>query len=79
MVNLPHKNSKLFLIKILITETMKMVSTIKVLIIITKIVIIITIIMKCKGRYRTPTTTNTELLTTLHNGRKPLSLYCRFW
>ena len=79
MVNLPHKNSKLFLIKILITETMKMVSTIKVLIIITKIVIIITIIMKCKVRYRTPTTTNTELLMTLHNGRKPLSLYCRFW
>ena len=73
MVNLPHKNSKLFLIKIPITETIKMVSAIKVLIIITKIVIIITIIMKCRGAYRTPTTSNTELLMTLHNGRKPLS------
>ena len=28
--------------------------------------------IKCRGRYRTLTTTNTELLVTLHNGRKPL-------
>ena len=34
---------------------------------------IITIIIKCRGRYRTPTATNTELLVTLHNGRRPLS------
>ena len=38
-----------------------------------KVIVIITIIMKCRGRYRTLTTTNTELLVTLHNGRKPLS------
>ena len=31
------------------------------------------IIMKCRGRYRTPITTNTELLVTLHNGQKPLN------
>ena len=30
-------------------------------------------IIKKRGRYRTPTTTNTELLVTLYNGRKPLS------
>ena len=29
--------------------------------------------MKCKGSYRTPTATNTELLVTLHNGRRLLS------
>ena len=34
---------------------------------------IITIIIKCRGRYRAPTATNTELLVTLHNGRRPLS------
>ena len=33
----------------------------------------ITIIINCRGRYRTPTTTNTELPVTLHNDRKPLS------
>ena len=37
------------------------------------IIIIIIIIIKCRGRCRTPTTTNTELLVTLQNGRKPLS------
>ena len=26
-----------------------------------------------RGRYRTPTATNTELLVTLRNGRRPLS------
>ena len=35
--------------------------------------IIITIIIKCRGRYRTPTATNTELLVILHNGRRSLS------
>ena len=29
--------------------------------------------MKCRGRYRTPITTNTEFLVTLHNGQKPLN------
>ena len=43
-----------------------------IIIIIIVIVIIITII-KCRDRYRTPTTTNTELLVMLHNDRKPLS------
>ena len=33
----------------------------------------IAIIIKWRGRHRTPTTTNTELLVTLHHGRKPLS------
>ena len=28
--------------------------------------------IKCKSIYRTPTTTNTELLVTLHNDGKPL-------
>ena len=57
-VNLPHKNSKLLLIKILIIrKTTKMILTIKVIIIITIIIIIITIIIiivkitkKCRGR-----------------------------
>ena len=78
--NLPHKNSKLLLIKILlIIEIIKMILTRKVIVIITVIIIIIiiitttTIIIKCRGKYRTPTTTNTELLVTLHHGRKPLS------
>ena len=26
--------------------------------------------IKCRGRYRTPKITNTELLVTLHNGKK---------
>ena len=72
-MNLPHKNSKLLLIKILIViEIIKMILTIiAILIIITKI--ITTIIIKYRGRYRTPTRTNTELLVTLYNGRRPLS------
>ena len=37
------------------------------------ITIITTLIIKCRGRYRTPTTTNTELLVALHNGRRALS------
>ena len=32
----------------------------------------ITKMIKCKSIYRTPTTTNTELLLTLHNDGKPL-------
>ena len=30
-------------------------------------------IIKYVGRYRTPATTNTELLVLLHNGQQPLS------
>ena len=30
-------------------------------------------IIKYRGKYRTLTTTNRELVMTLHNGRKPLS------
>ena len=41
--------------------------------ILTIIITIITKIIKCRGAYRTPTTTNTELLVTLHDDRKPLS------
>ena len=85
-MNLPHKNSKPLLIKILIiVKIIKMIMTIIIMIIIvmiiiiiimiTKIIIIIKItkIIKCKSIYRTPTTTNTELLVTLHNDGKPLS------
>ena len=85
-MNLPHKNSKLLLIKtLIIMKIIKMIMTIIILIIIvmiiiiiimiTKIIIIIKItkIIKCKSIYRTPTTTNTELLVTLHNDGKPLS------
>ena len=86
-MNLPDKNSKLLLIKILIIiKIIKMIMTIIIMIIIvmiiiiiiimiTKIIIIIKItkIIKCKSIYRTPTTTNTELLVTLHNDGKPLS------
>ena len=45
---------------------------IMIIIIIIVIIIIITMI-KCRGRYRKSTITNTELLVTLHNGRRPLS------
>ena len=48
-----------------------MMLTIKVIVIITTV--IITLIIKYRGRCITPTTTNTELLVTLHNGQKPLS------
>ena len=48
-----------------------MILTIKVIVIMT--IMIITMIIKYRGRYRTPTTTNTELLVTLHNGQKLLS------
>ena len=47
-----------------------MILAIKVTVIIT---IILTIIRKCRGKYRTPTTTNTKLLMTLHNGRNTLN------
>ena len=70
-VHLLHKNSQLLLINILvIIKIMKMILTIKGII----ITIIITIIIKGTGRYRTPTTTNLELLVTLRNGQKPLSI-----
>ena len=54
MVNLPHTNSKLLVIKILII--IKIIKTILTI----KVIAIITIIIKCRGRYRTPTTTNNE-------------------
>ena len=47
-----------------------MILAIKVIVITT---IIITIVIKYRGRYRTSTTTNMELLVTLLNGQKPLS------
>ena len=87
-MNLPHKNSKLLLIKILIIrKIIKMIMTIIIMIIIVMIILILIIIMmikkiiiikitkiiKCKSIYRTPTATNTELLVTMHNDGKPLS------
>ena len=69
-VYLPHKNSKLILMKVLIiTERIKMKLTkeiiiITIIIIIIIIIIAILIIIKCRGRYRTPATTNTKLLVT---------------
>ena len=55
-VNLPNKNSKLLVIKILIIiKIIKMILTRKLIVI---IAIILTIIIKCKGIYRTPTTTS---------------------
>ena len=47
-----------------------MILAIKLIVIIT---IIIKVIIKCRDKYRTPKTTNTELLMTLHNGRNTLS------
>ena len=44
-----------------------MILTIKAIIMIIIITIImITMIIKCRGRYKTPTTTNTELLVALY-------------
>ena len=65
-VYLPHKNSKLILMKVLIiTERIKMKLTKEIIITIIIIIIIIAIlIIKCRGRYRTPATTNTNLLVT---------------
>ena len=54
--------------------TITIIMIIILLTIITIIIIIIkkmTKIIKCKSIYRTPTTTNTELLVTLHNDGKP--------
>ena len=48
-----------------------MILTVKVIII---IAIKVTITIKFRGRYKTPTTSNTELLVTLYNGEKPLSI-----
>ena len=67
-INLPHKNRKLLLIKILIIiEIIKIILAIKV------IVMIIIKIIKCRDRFRIPTTINKELLVTLHNGQKPVN------
>ena len=71
-VYLPHKNSKLILMEVLIiTERIKMkltkeiiIITIIIILIIIIIIIAILIIIKCRGRYRTPATTNTKLLVT---------------
>ena len=72
-VYLPHKNSKLILMKVLIiTERIKMkltkeiiiITIIIIILIIIIIIIAILIIIKCRGRYRTPATTNTKLLVT---------------
>ena len=67
-VYLPHKNSKLILMKVLIiTERIKMKLTKEIIItiiIIIMIIIIAILIIKCRGRYRTPATTNTNLLVT---------------
>ena len=86
-MTLPHKNSKLLLIKfIIIIKKIKTILTIIliiimiiIIIIIIKIMIIIIItikitkIIKCKSIYRTPTTINTVLLVILHNDQKPFS------
>ena len=69
-MNLPHKNSKLLLIKVLI-----IVIIIIIIIIIKMMMMIIIIIIliikitkiKCKSIYRMPATTSTGLLVTLHN------------
>ena len=55
---------------LLIIKTIKMILRIKGIVIIT---IIITIILKCRGRYRTLPTITMELLVTLQNDQKPLS------
>ena len=69
MVNLPHKNGKLLLIKILIMmKITKIILTVKNIIIIITFIIIITIKIKCGRGNRTLTTTNTELFVTLRNG-----------
>ena len=57
----------------IVTIIIMMIIIIIIIIIMKVIIIIIIIIIKCRGRCRTPTTTNTELLVTLQNGRKPLS------
>ena len=58
------------MIEILIIIKIKTMLTVKVIVIIS-IIIITIIIIKCRGAYRMPTTTNTELLSTLHHGWKP--------
>ena len=71
------------MIKILVTIKMiKMILTIATITTTTattkttKTIIIIIIIIgriKCRGRHKSSTTTNTELLLTSYNGQKPLS------
>ena len=57
-LNLPHKNSKLFLIKIIvIMKIIKLILKMKIIIVIIIMIIItliITIIIKCRSRYKTP-------------------------
>ena len=45
-----------------------MIIIIIIIIVIIIIIIIIITMIKCRGRYRKSTITNTELLVTLHNG-----------
>ena len=44
-----------------------------------KVIVIIITIIKCRGRYRTRTTTSKELLVALHNGEKPLINIKKSW
>ena len=53
-------------------KIIKIILTTKVIMIIITI-ITITIIAKCRGRYKTPTTTNMELFMALYNGQKFLT------
>ena len=55
------------ILTIIIIMIMILLTIITIIIIIKKM----TKIIKCKSIYRTPTTTNTELLVTLHNDGKP--------
>ena len=54
----------------MIMKIVKMVLATKVIVIIT---IIIIKVIKCRGRFRTPKTSNTGLLAILQNRQKPLS------
>ena len=71
-MNLPHKNSKLLLIKVLIIVIIIIIIIIIIKMMMMIIIIIILIIkitkIKCKSIYRMPATTSTGLLVTLHNG-----------
>ena len=63
----------IIIIIIIMIRMMTIIIVIIMIIIMMMIIITITKIIKCKSLYRTPTTTNTELLVTLHNDQKPLS------
>ena len=66
------KMIKMILTIATITTTTATTKTTKTTIIIIIIIIIIGRI-KCRGRHKSSTTTNTELLLTSYNGQKPLS------